>query len=75
MPGIKIKLPLLNKSDISTQIHELESSKEEGLPKYTSMESGINQKFIFLTEEENTASHPWTPLSGNVTMGPQFMWE
>ena len=51
MLDIKTSLPLLNKSDTNTKIHELESTKSGGRgrggSKYTQMKSGINQKSIF----------------------------
>lgn len=51
MLDIKTSLPLLNKSDTNTKIHELESTIGGGRgrrgSKYTQMKSGINQKSIF----------------------------
>ena len=51
MLDIKTSLPLLNKSDTNTKIHELESTKSGGRgrggSKYTQMKSGMNQKSIF----------------------------
>ena len=59
MLDIKTSLPLLNKSDTNTKIHELKSTKggrrgREGL-KIHSDKSRINQKSIFFSLKNETS--------------------
>lgn len=49
MPDVRIRLPVLN-NQTQAQICELDSSKDEGTPKYMQVNIGISQKSIFLTK-------------------------
>lgn len=49
MPHVRIRLPVLN-NQTQARICEPESSKEEGTPKYTRVNAGIDPKSTFLTE-------------------------
>lgn len=70
MLDIKTSLPLLNKSDTNTKIHELESTKGgrrgRGGAQIHSDEEQNQPEIHFLPEEQNI------PLSGNVAMVPTF---